>query len=61
MEEFLEDVPTEGASSLSKARTLEAMGEFWDEHDLTKFDTDAPDVEFNINPNLRVATERGEE
>ena len=24
------------------------MGEFWDTHDFTDFDTDAPDVEFTI-------------
>lgn len=36
-------------SSISKADTLEKMGEFWDTHDFTDFDTDAPDVEFNIS------------
>ncbi len=35
-------------SSISKADTLEKMGEFWDTHDFTDFDTDAPDVEFEI-------------
>jgi hypothetical protein len=35
-------------SSISKADTLEKMGEFWDTHDFTDFDTDAPDVEFNV-------------
>jgi len=35
-------------SSVSKASTLEKMGEFWDTHDLTDFDADAPDIEFNI-------------
>jgi hypothetical protein len=25
------------------------MGEFWDTHDFTDFDTDAPDVEFEIS------------
>ena len=49
------------ASNASKARTLEAIGEFWDEHDFTEFDTDAPDVDFDINPNLRIRTGRGEE
>ena len=28
--------------------TLEKIGEFWDTHDFTDFDTDAPDVEFEI-------------
>lgn len=36
-------------SSLSKADSLEKMGEFWDTHDFTEFDTDAPDVEFKIS------------
>jgi hypothetical protein len=35
-------------SSISRADTLEKMGEFWDTHDFTDFDTDAPDVEFKI-------------
>jgi len=36
-------------SSISKADTLEKMGEFWDTHDFTDFDNpDAPDVEFRI-------------
>jgi hypothetical protein len=36
-------------SSVSKADTLEKMGEFWDTHDFTDFDTDAPDAEFKIS------------
>lgn len=36
-------------SSVSKTATLKEMGEFWDEHDFTDFDTDAPDVEFNVS------------
>jgi hypothetical protein len=35
-------------SSISKADTLEKMGEFWDTHDFTDFDTDVPDVEFKV-------------
>lgn len=35
-------------SSISQADTLEKMGEFWDMHDFTDFDSDAPDVEFEI-------------
>jgi hypothetical protein len=36
-------------SSISKADSLEKMGEFWDTHDFTEFDNpDAPDVEFKI-------------
>jgi hypothetical protein len=36
-------------SSISKADTVEQMGEFWDTHDFTDFDTDAPDVEFKVS------------
>lgn len=35
-------------SSISKAQSLEAMGEFWDTHDFTEFDTDEPDIEFTL-------------
>jgi hypothetical protein len=36
-------------SSISKADTIEKMGEFWDTHDFTDFDNpDAPDVEFQV-------------
>ena len=36
-------------SSISKADSLEKMGEFWDTHDFTDFDDpNAPDVEFTI-------------
>jgi len=35
-------------SSISKADTLEKMGEFWDTHDFTDFDTAAPDIEFQV-------------
>jgi hypothetical protein len=35
-------------SSISKVDSDEAMGEFWDTHDFTEFDTDAPDVNFEI-------------
>ena len=40
------------------------MGEFWDTHDFTQFDTDAPDVEFtvssavSIEPDLLAAMEK---
>ena len=36
-------------SSISKADSLEKMGEFWNTHDFTDFDDpNAPDVEFTI-------------
>jgi hypothetical protein len=51
-------------SSISKANTLEGMGVFWDSHDFTDFDTDAPDVQFDIScavpidPDLLSAVEK---
>lgn len=37
-------------SSISKADTLEKIGEFWDTHDFTDFDNpDAPDVKFEVS------------
>lgn len=51
-------------SSISQADSLEAMGEFWDTHDFTQFDTDIPDVEFtvssmiSIEPDLLAAVEQ---
>jgi len=36
-------------SSISKADSLEKVGEFWDTHDFTDFDTNVPDVEFKIS------------
>ncbi|MBM3226245.1 MAG: hypothetical protein FJZ47_20975 [Candidatus Tectomicrobia bacterium] len=36
-------------SSISQADTLEKMGEFWDTHDFTDFDTrEAPDVTYQL-------------
>jgi hypothetical protein len=35
-------------SSVSKTDSLEKMGEFWDKHDFTEFDPDAPDVKFEV-------------
>jgi hypothetical protein len=35
-------------SSISQAASLEEMGEFWDTHDFTEYDTDAPDINFEI-------------
>ena len=32
-------------SSVSKADSDEQIGEFWDSHDFTEFDSDAPDAE----------------
>jgi predicted HicB family RNase H-like nuclease len=35
-------------SSISRATSLEEMGEFWDTHDFTAFDNDSPDVAFDV-------------
>ena len=35
-------------SSISAGNSLESMGEFWDEHDFTEFDTGEPDVDFKV-------------
>jgi len=35
-------------SSISKAGSDEKIAEFWDTHDFTDFDTDAPDTDFQI-------------
>lgn len=43
-------------SSISKANSLEKMGEFWDAHDFTDFDDpNAPDVEFTISCAVPIA------
>lgn len=42
-------------SSISKADSLEKMGEFWDKHDFTEFDDpSAPDVEFHVTVAISV-------
>ena len=35
-------------SAISHATSLEEMGAFWDTHDFTDYDTDAPDVEIKL-------------
>ncbi len=45
-------------SSVSKADSLEKIGEFWDSHDFTDFDNpDAPDVEFKISCTIPIEEE----
>jgi hypothetical protein len=36
-------------SSISKADSFEKMGEFWDTHDFTDYDTNIPDADFEIS------------
>jgi hypothetical protein len=35
-------------SSISKSDSDEKIGDFWDTHDFTEFDTDAPDTQFEV-------------
>jgi hypothetical protein len=44
-------------SSISQADSDEKIGEFWDTHDFTEFDTDAPDVEFEVTCSVPVSLE----
>lgn len=44
-------------SSVSKADSDEKTGEFWDSHDFTDFDTDLPDVDFEVICTVPVAVE----
>lgn len=36
-------------SSISKASSYEKMGEFWDSHDLTEFDSETKKVSFSVD------------
>jgi hypothetical protein len=36
------------SSSISKSNSLEKIGEFWDTHDFTDYDTDIPDIELKV-------------
>jgi hypothetical protein len=44
-------------SSISNATTLEDMGTFWDNHDFTDHDTDAPDAVFTIARAVQIEAE----
>ena len=44
-------------SSTSKADSDEKIGEFWDSHDFTEFDTDAPDPDFEVISTVPVQLE----
>jgi len=44
-------------SSISKADSDDKIGEFWDTHDFTEFDTDAPDAEFEVISTVPVQLE----
>ena len=36
------------SSSISKSNSLEKIGEFWDTHEFTDYDTDIPDIELKV-------------
>jgi len=44
-------------SNISHADSDEKIGEFWDSHDFTKFDSNAPDAEFEIISTIPVQLE----
>ena len=44
-------------SSISKANSDREIGEFWDRHDFTEFDSNAPDAEFEIVSTVPVQLE----
>ena len=44
-------------SSISKTDSDEKIGEFWDSHDFTEYDTDAPDAAFEITCAIPVSLE----
>lgn len=44
-------------SSVSQATSIDEMGDFWDSHDLTEYDTDAPDVSFTLAQAVRIEAE----
>lgn len=41
-------------STISGAQNMEDMGEFWDSHDFTEFDDDAPDIVFTIANSISI-------
>ena len=45
------------SSSVSRTDSDEKIGEFWDGHDFTEFDTDAPDVQFEVISTVPVQLE----
>ena len=44
-------------TSISKADSDGKIGEFWDTHDFTAFDSDAPDAEFEVTRAVPVRQE----
>ena len=46
---------------ISKAHNIEEAGAFWDEHDFTDFDTDLPDVEFDLSALMLIESDHPQE
>jgi hypothetical protein len=44
-------------SSISNATTLEEIGAFWDAHDFTEYDTDAPDIPLTVARAVQIEAE----
>jgi len=44
-------------SSISKADADEKIGEFWNSHDFTDFDTEVPDVKFEVTCTVPIEVE----
>jgi hypothetical protein len=44
-------------SSVSKANSDEKIGEFWDSHDFTDFDTNAADADFDVISSVPIQLE----
>jgi hypothetical protein len=44
---------SEGVSSISKARNLEEMADFWDTHSLTDYEDEIYPVEMTVDPAAR--------
>lgn len=42
-------MPENRTTTLSKSNNNEDIGEFWDIHDFTDYDTGAPDVNFQVS------------
>ena len=44
-------------TTISKADSIETIGDFWDTHDFTDFDSDRPDVEFGVSSKVAIDAE----
>ena len=47
-------MPENRKSSISGVTTLREVGEFWDTHDFTDFDSDAPDVKMEFSSSIAI-------